>query len=98
MHFRENKSVVPLFTLASSEFGTLSIFVGDFNTTVNRHEKQGGLTVIDPFQEKMEDLISQEKLIDIKPRGLKCTWSNKHVDPCDIVAILYRFLIFYNHL
>jgi hypothetical protein len=52
------------------------IIVGDFNVTISSQEKKGGSMVRDPLREKVEELIEDWDLIDIKPIRGKYTWSN----------------------
>jgi len=49
--------------------------------------------VRDPFGERLEDLISQWGLTDIKPKNDIFTWSNKRIGPGHIAARLDRFLV-----
>ena len=49
---------------------------GDFNITISAAERRGGTKVRDPFGERLEDLISQWALSDVKPKNGTCTWSN----------------------
>ena len=66
---------------------------GDFNTTISAAERRGGTKVRDPFGERLEDLISQWGLSDIKPKNGTYMWSNKRVGPRHIAAQLDRFLV-----
>ena len=53
--------------LMNKGFGNNCIIGGDFNTTLLPKEKSGGIQVLNPFREVMEDLIAHWDLIDIKP-------------------------------
>ena len=53
----------------------------------------GGNIVHDPMRERMEDLIYDWDLLDVKPTKGKYNWSNKRVNPSFIAAHLNRFLI-----
>jgi len=50
---------------------------GDFNIVLKAREKRGGLPVLDPFLERMEDLMLEWDSVDFPPNTGKCTWSNK---------------------
>jgi hypothetical protein len=41
------------------------VVVRDFNVTLNNQEKKGGNIVIDPFYQKMEELMVEWDLIDV---------------------------------
>jgi hypothetical protein len=56
-----------LLNLKNSEFSTYCIIVGDFNAIIHNSEKRGGRFVRDPFREKLEELIVDWDLLDIKP-------------------------------
>ena len=77
----EDKKLLPCF------------IAGDFNTTISTAERRGGTKVRDPFGERLEDLISQWGLSDIKPKNDTYTWSNKRVGPAHIAAQLDCFLV-----
>jgi hypothetical protein len=47
-------------------------------------------------REKMEDLISEWDLMDVKPIKVKYTWSNKRSGPIFIASCLDHFLIHIN--
>ena len=66
---------------------------GDFNVTISADEHRGGTKVRDPFGERLEDLISQWNLADIKPKNGVYTWNNKRTGPGHIAARLDRFLV-----
>ena len=61
---------------------------GDFNVTISADERRGGTKVRDPFGERLEDLISQWNLIDIKTKNGVYTWNNKRVGLGHIAARL----------
>ena len=80
--------------VVGKKFGSnFSIVVEDFNTILINLEKKGGNMVHDPMRERMEDLISNWDLSDVKPAKGKYTWSNKRVNSSFIAAHLDRFLI-----
>ena len=56
-------------------------------------EHRGETMVREQFRERMEDLISQWGLTDIKPKNGTFTWSNKRMGPGHIAARLDRFLV-----
>jgi hypothetical protein len=56
-------------------------------------EKRGGNVVRDPMRERMEDLISDWDLVDVKPAKGKYTWNTKRSGLGHIVARLDRFLV-----
>jgi hypothetical protein len=60
---------------------------------LNNKEKRGGSTIKDPFREKMEDLIVEWDMVDIKPKKGKFTWSNKRLGPGHITIRLDIFLL-----
>ena len=64
------------------------IIVGEFNITISPEEKEKGPKVRDPFGERLEDIMNVWRLVDIKPKRDKYTWSNKH-----IAARLDRILV-----
>ena len=55
----------------------LCIITGDFNVTIFPKEKKGGSKVRYPFGERLEDVISSWKLVDIKKMKGKYSWNNK---------------------
>ena len=57
------------------------IIAGDFNDTIYLEEKKRISKVKDPFGEILEDIMSVWRLVDIKPKCGKYTWSNKHLVP-----------------
>ena len=77
----EDKKLLPCF------------IVGDFNVTISFDERRGGTKIRDPFGERLEDLISQWILTDIKPKNGIFTWSNKRIGPGHIAARLDHFLV-----
>ena len=77
----EGKKLLPCF------------IAGDFNVTISADERRGGTKVRDPFGERLEDIISQWGLIDIKPKNGIFTWSNKRIGPGHIAARLDHFLV-----
>jgi hypothetical protein len=62
-----------LLALVESEYSQNNITKGHFNVTLSNKEKWGGSIVRDPFKERMEDLIAQWDLVDIKPSKGKYT-------------------------
>ena len=66
---------------------------GDFNVTISPEERRGGTKVMDPYGERLEDLISLWNLTDIVPKNGTFTWSNKRMGPGHIAARLDRFLV-----
>jgi hypothetical protein len=65
----------------------------DFNTTLSQKEKMWGSIVKDPLIDQIEDLISFWDLVDINPIKDRFTWTNKHLGPSYILAILDRLLV-----
>lgn len=63
------------------------------NTTMYSVECRGGNIVRDPFQEKLEDLLFEWDLVDVKPHNGKYTWSNQRVGGDLIISRLFYFLI-----
>jgi hypothetical protein len=41
--------------------------VGDFNMILDARKKRGKVYIRDPYKEIVEDLISNSKLLDVKP-------------------------------
>lgn len=74
------------------------VSLGDISTQLITVGKRGGSSIRDPFQEKMEDFISNMELIDIKLVNIKYTWSYQHVVPKHIPTHLDRFLVKSNFL
>ena len=60
---------------------------------ISPEEKRGGSIVQDPFGERLEDLMNTWKVIDIKPKKGKYTWSNKRFGPGHIAVRLGRILV-----
>lgn len=60
---------------------------------LSNKEKWGDSIVRDPFRERMEDLIADWDLVDVKPTKGKYSWSNRRLGPGHIAARLDRFLI-----
>jgi hypothetical protein len=80
--------------LKDSEFFQYWIIIAvDFNVTLSSKEKQGGNIFKDPFNEKIEDLIEEWDLINIKPSKGNFTWSNKRLGLGHIAMHLDRSLI-----
>ena len=77
----EGKSLLPCF------------IAGDLNVTIFAEQRRGGTKVRDPLGERLEDLISQWGLSDIKSKNDTFTWSNKRIGPSHIAARLDRFLV-----
>jgi hypothetical protein len=72
------------------------VIVGDFNVIRNKDEKTGGSFGRDPLHEKIEKLIKEWDLIDVKPQHWKLTWSNMRIGPGNIVSHLYCLLVHIN--
>ena len=77
----EDKKLLPYF------------IAGDFNATISAGERRGGTKMRDPFGKRMEDLISQWGLTDIKPKNGIYTWSNRRMGPGYIAARMDRLLV-----
>eukprot|EP00253_Pinus_taeda_P005952 PITA_05952 len=69
------------------------IIAGDLNVTLATDEKKGGSPVRDPARERVEDIMLDWDLEDIKPTIGKFTWSNKRLGPNHIATRLDRFLV-----
>ena len=69
------------------------ILAGDFNITISLEEKKGGSKVRDPFGERLEDIMTSRRLVDIKQKKGKYTWSNKRTGLGHIAARLDRILV-----
>jgi hypothetical protein len=64
--------------VVSENYGSnSSIMAEDFNIILTNSEKKGGNIVCNTMRERMEDLISNWDLLDVKPIEGKHTWSNK---------------------
>ena len=66
---------------------------GDFHVILNSKEKRGGNIVRDPFREKMEYLMMDWDLVDVKLVKGKYTWLNIRIRLGHIATILDHFLI-----
>jgi len=71
----------------------MRIFGGYFNTTMYSNECMGGNIIRYPFREKLEGLLSNSDLLDIKPHNGKYTWSNRMAEGVFITARLDHFLV-----
>jgi hypothetical protein len=60
---------------------------------LNNKEKRGGSIIKDHFREKMEDLLVEWDIVDIKPNKGKFTWSNKRLGLGHIATSLDKFLV-----
>jgi len=89
----ENAILVDLDRNARTNLDRQRIVVGDFNLLLSSKEKRGGSKVRDPLREKMEDLISNQDLIDVIPKKGCYTLTNQRVGPGHIAARLDKFLI-----
>ena len=69
------------------------IVAGDLNIVLALNEKKGGLRGKDFMQDIVENLIHDWKLIDLKPKQGRYTWSNNRVGSSCISARLDRFLV-----
>ena len=63
------------------------------NVILNKAEKRGGSTVIDPIREQVDDIILEWGLSDVIPYKGKYTWNNKRLGLGHIAARLDRFLV-----
>eukprot|EP00253_Pinus_taeda_P004529 PITA_04529 len=53
------------------------IVAGDFNLVMHANEKQGGNFTSDPFRSRLEAIIQDHDLVDIRPKNRRYTWSNR---------------------
>jgi hypothetical protein len=79
--------------LKDSKYVNNSIIARDYNVVLFNNEKRGGNIIRDPFREKMEELITEWDLIDIKQIKGKYTWTNQRTGPGHISARLDIFLV-----
>jgi hypothetical protein len=62
------------------------VIVGDSNGIIHSSKKRGRSIVQDPFREKLEEIIVDQDLLDIKPIKGKYTWTNKRSSPSHITS------------
>jgi hypothetical protein len=86
INYMEKDSWRSLITLKDLEFVSNSVIVGDFNIILYNSEKRCGNIVRDLYREKMEELIVEWDLIDIKPIKGKYTWTNRRNDHGNITV------------
>jgi len=84
--------------LKNTKFSMDCIIDGDFNATIHSLEKMGGSVVSDPSRKKLEELIVDQDLLDIKPIKGKYTWTNKISIRGHIAVRLDIFLVHSNLL
>eukprot|EP00253_Pinus_taeda_P030010 PITA_30010 len=69
------------------------ILAGDLNLVLHANEKRGGNFSADPFRNRLEHIIQEQDLVDIKPKNRRYTWSNRRLGAENIMERLDRFLI-----
>jgi hypothetical protein len=69
------------------------ILASDFNMVLAQEEKCGGSYVCNLFKKKVEDIMANWDLIDVKPRRGKYTWLNKKVSQGHIVEDWIDFFL-----
>eukprot|EP00253_Pinus_taeda_P023717 PITA_23717 len=69
------------------------IVAGDFNLVLHANEKRGGNFTSDPFRSRLEVVIQDHDLVDIRPKNRRYTSSNRRIGSNNIMERLDRFLI-----
>lgn len=93
-HFREKE--ICWTTLAEELDGDIDnnlILAGDLNLILHANEKRGGIFTADQWRNKLERIMHDKDLIDLKPKNRKYTWSNRRLGAGNIMERLDRFLI-----
>eukprot|EP00253_Pinus_taeda_P021469 PITA_21469 len=74
------------------------IVAGDFNLVLHANEKRGGNFTSDPFRSRLEDILQDHDLVDIRPKNRIYTWSNRRIGTSNIMERLDRFLVSIDYL
>lgn len=69
------------------------IICGDLNLILNAYEKQGQNFQAYLFRDKLENIMDENNVMDIQPKNIKYTWSNKRLGPGNIKEKLDIFWI-----
>eukprot|EP00253_Pinus_taeda_P015524 PITA_15524 len=69
------------------------IVAGDFNLVLHANEKRGGNFTPDPSRSRLETIIQDHDLVDVRPKNRRYTWSNRRIGASNIMERLDRFLI-----
>lgn len=74
------------------------IVAGDFNLVLHANEKRGGNFTSDPSRSRLEAIIQDHDLVDIKPKNRRYTWSNRRIGASNIMERLDQFLVSIEYL
>eukprot|EP00253_Pinus_taeda_P029857 PITA_29857 len=74
------------------------IVAGDFNLVLHANEKRGGNFTSDPFRSRLEAILQDHDLVDIRPKNRRYTWSNRLIGTSNIMEQLDRFLVSIDYL
>ena len=69
------------------------IIAGDLNLVLHANEKRGGNFTPDPFRNRLESIMQEQDLVDMRPKNRRYTWSNRRIGIGNIMERLDRFLI-----
>ena len=69
------------------------IIAGDLNLVMHANEKRGGNFTPDPSRSRLEAIMQEHDLVDIRPKNRRYTWSNRRIGAGNIMERLDRFLI-----
>lgn len=93
-HYREKEACwSALNTTIEEDPDSNIIFAGDLNLVMHSNEKRGGTFAPDPYRSKLEHIMQEKDLVDIKPKNRRYTWSNKRIGAGNIMERLDRFLV-----
>eukprot|EP00253_Pinus_taeda_P010491 PITA_10491 len=74
------------------------IVAGGFNLVLHANEKRGDNFTSDPFKSRLEAILQDHDLVDIRPKNRRYTWSNRRIGTGNIMERLDRFLVSIDYL
>eukprot|EP00253_Pinus_taeda_P010445 PITA_10445 len=93
-HYREKEACWnTLATNIEEDQDNNLILAGDLNLVLHANEKRGRIFGADPFKDRLEHIIQEQELVDIKPKNRMYTWSNRRLGAGNIMERLDHFLI-----
>jgi len=82
-----------LETSIEEEHNNNLIIAGNLNLVLHSNEKRGGHYTPDPFRNRLEIVMQEHDLVDIRPKNRRYTWSNRRIGVGNIMERLDRFMI-----